>query len=282
MRWSVFFEEWARATWRDPLQHFTKRRRRQCPICGFHGLFIRALTLPALTPDKTCPNCSARPRDRRLGFFLSRNHIDPRGTRVLHLSPERCFWRTWRRAPNYVGGDVKKSRWANYYVDVTRIEFPDDYFDYVFCNHILEHVVEDRQGMRECFRVLKPDGLAVFSVPLFDNGRETYVPPPSMSEKERHRVCGWDHKRIYGLDFVDRLQEAGFKVWEITFSAEDNERHRLGDGLAGEQDANRVFVAGKTDLRKARGLAFLSEPRRPGRQVRSRPNTAPPQSAASP
>jgi predicted SAM-dependent methyltransferase len=236
----------------------TKRRRRQCPICGFRGLFIRAKTLPVNTPDKRCPNCSSRPRDRRLGLFLARNQIDVRGGRILHLSPERCFWRQWRRADDYVSGDVKKTRWANTFVDVTRMEFPDDHFDYLFCNHILEHVVEDRQGMRECFRVLEPEGLAVFSVPLFDNERKTYEPPASMPTHERDRVCGWDHKRIYGLDFVDRLQEAGFKVWEITFSAEDNERHRLGDGLAGEQDANRVFVAAKTDFPEVHRLKSLT------------------------
>jgi SAM-dependent methyltransferase len=248
MLWSVYFEEWARATLRDPLQHVTKRQRRECPVCGFHGLFIRAMTLPVNTIDKRCPNCSSLPRHRRLGLFLSRNQIDVRGKHVLHLSPERCFWRQWRDAPNYVSGDVKKSRVANTTVDVTNIQFPDNHFDYVFCNHILEHVPDDRRGMHECFRVLKPDGLAVFSVPLFDNGRQTFEPPPTMPKREVERICGWDHKRIYGLDFVDRLAEAGFTTWEIMFSDEDEARHRVTDEQKGEQDANRVFVAGKTDL----------------------------------
>ena len=77
-------------------------------------------------------------------------NIDVRGKHVLHLSPERCFWRQWHAEANYVSGDIKKSPVANTVVDVTCIPFPDEHFDYLFCNHILEHVVNDRQGMREC------------------------------------------------------------------------------------------------------------------------------------
>lgn len=258
MQWPVFLEEWGRATLRDPLQHFTKRKQRECPVCGFRGLFIRAISKPLVTPDKRCPNCSSRPRERRLGLFLARNGVDVRGKHVLHLSPERCFWRQWHLAPNYVSGDVKKTRLANTFVDVTHMQFSGAHFDYLFCNHILEHVVEDRQGMRECYRVLKPDGLAVFSVPLFTNGRATYEPPSTMPKSERDRVCGWDHKRIYGLDFVNRLQEAGFKVWEIVFSDADDERYRLGIEQTGERESTRVFVAAKHELPEFQHLTSVS------------------------
>jgi SAM-dependent methyltransferase len=112
--------------------------------------------------------------------------------------------------------------------------------------------------MRECFRVLKPDGLAVFSVPLFDNGRDTFEPPPSMPKREIERICGWDHKRIYGLDFLKRLQEAGFTPREITFAADEEQRYRLGDDETREQHANRVFVATKNDAAKFRSLELLS------------------------
>jgi SAM-dependent methyltransferase len=243
MNWLVFLEEWARATLRDPKQHFTRRKRRHCSVCGFHGLFIRAGRV-----DARCPNCSSRERDRLVGHYLTRKRIDVRGKRVLHLSPERCFWRQWRSGPNYVSGDVKKNKVANTFIDVTRIQFPNEYFDYVFCNHILEHVVEDRQGMRECFRVLKPGGLAVFSVPLFENGRTTFEPPPSMSKRDVERICGWDHKRIYGFDFLDRLHEAGFETAEITCSPEEAAHFRMTHDEIGAVGSHRVFVAWKARI----------------------------------
>ena len=247
MNWLVYAEEWARATLRDPLQHFTRRTRRHCPICKFSGLFIRSGRV-----DVRCPNCSSRERDRLVGHYLSRKKIDVRGKHVLHLSPERCFWRQWHAEPNYISGDIKKSPVANSVVDVTCIPFPDEHFDYLFCNHILEHVVEDRQGMRECHRVLKPRGLAIFSVPLFENGRETFEPPVGMSKRKIQRICGWDHKRIYGFDFLDRLREAGFETAEITCTPEDAARYRMTHDKVAHISGHRVFVAWKTKAAVAR------------------------------
>jgi SAM-dependent methyltransferase len=224
------------------MQHFTRRLRRHCSVCGFYGLFIRSGRV-----DVRCPNCSSRERDRLLARYMTRNNIDVRGKCVLHLSPERCFWRQWRNEPNYVGGDVKKSKVANAFVDITSIQFPDEHFDFIFCNHILEHVVEDRQGMRECLRVLKPHGYAIFSVPLFENGRETFEPPPGMSKREIERICGWDHKRIYGFDFLDRLHEAGFATAEITCTPEEAVKYRTTFDVIGTQSAHRVFIAWRTD-----------------------------------
>ena len=141
---------------------------------------------------------------------------------------------------------------------------PDEHFDYVLCNHILEHVVNDRQGMRECQRVLKPGGIAIFSVPLFENGRETFEPPPGMSKREIQRICGWDHKRIYGFDFLARLREAGFETSEITCTPEDAARYRMTYDKVGSISGHRVFVAWKTKAKVARDEA----PTAPAKTVR--------------
>lgn len=105
--------------------------------------------------------------------------------------------------------------------------------------------MEDRQGMHECFRVLKPHGSAFFSVSLFDDGRETFEPPADMSKSDVDRICGWDHKRIYGLDFLDRLHEAGFETAEITCSAQEAARFRMTDDQIRDVNVLRVFVARK-------------------------------------
>jgi SAM-dependent methyltransferase len=123
----------------------------------------------------------------------------------------------------------------------------------------LKHVVEDRQSMRECFRALKPHGLAFFSVPLFENGRKTFEPPPSMSKRDVERICGWDHKRIYGLDFLDRLHEAGFETAEITCSAEEAARFRMTDDQIRDISVLRVFVASKAKASTANGQRRTTE-----------------------
>jgi SAM-dependent methyltransferase len=242
MNLSVFAQEYLRAAVRNPRQFLQSRPARLCTICGYEGRFLDV----GPRPEARCPNCSSKERDRITGLYLSREGHDLTDKAVLHFSPERPFFRMWRRNPRYVAGDVKLSKVANAVVDITDIQFADGHFDYLICHHILEHVPEDAKGMRECFRVLKPGGTALFSVPLDQERGETWEPPPGMPEAEIERICGWDHVRLYGRDFADKLAAAGFSVSKIAFTPEEGERHRLTEkhGLA-PQGLDRIFVCTK-------------------------------------
>ncbi|MCU4182500.1 class I SAM-dependent methyltransferase [Bosea sp. BH3] len=235
----VFFQEYLRSAIRRPSQFLKKYPSRLCTICGYEGRFLDV----GPRPEARCPNCSSKERDRIMGLYLRRNGLDLSDKAVLHFSPERPFFRLWRRNPRYVAGDVKISKVANAVVDITDIQFDDGHFDYLICHHILEHVAEDAKGIDECLRVLKPGGSALFSVPLDQERAETWEPPPDMPAAEVERICGWDHVRLYGRDFPDKLSKAGFSISEITFTQEEGERHRLTEkhGLA-LQGLDRIFV----------------------------------------
>jgi SAM-dependent methyltransferase len=98
-------------------------------------------------------------------------------------------------------------------MDVTRIEFPDAQFDLVICNHVLEHVPDDSLAMREICRVLKPDGRAILQVPISQRLTTTLEDPSITDPHDRERVFGqWDHVRVYGPDYTERLCHAGFSV----------------------------------------------------------------------
>ena len=130
---------------------------------------------------------------------------------------------------------------SNAFVDITNVQFPDNHFDAVICHHVLEHVIPDEQGMRECFRVLKPDGMALFSVPMDITRRETLERPAQMSAADFEKIVGWDHKRRYGLDFEDKLAAASFRdVRTIDFTPEEADRFRLAS-----KGMDRVFVCTK-------------------------------------
>jgi len=233
----VYAEEWLRGTLRDPMQHFRPRTIRECPICGFKGLFLSA----GRRQEVRCPSCSSKERDRIFGLYLKRHGISVEGKKILHFSAERPFQRQWKDFDGYVSGDIKKSRVSNAIVDITNIQFPDNHFDMIICHHVLEHVPEDRKGMIECFRVLKPGCAGHFSVPMSGKA-ETWEPPPEMPKEEVEAICGWDHRRLYGDDFVRRLEEAGFTVKEIEFSPEEEKVHRLSS-----IHSDRVFVATKPE-----------------------------------
>ncbi len=242
MNLSVFVQEYLRGAVRKPGQFLAARPRRTCPVCDYSGRFLDV----GPRPEARCPNCSSKERDRIMGLYLRREGIEMEGKAILHFSPERPFFRRWKDNPNYVAGDVKISSVANAVVDITHIKFGDGHFDYLICHHILEHVPDDARGMRECYRVLKPGGLAFFSVPLDMERAETWEPPPEMPKLEIERICGWDHVRLYGRDFKTKLEAAGFGVSEISFTPEEGERHRLTEQHAlSLQGLDRIFVCTK-------------------------------------
>lgn len=242
MSLGVFIQEYARGALRDPRQFLQPHPARNCTVCGFTGRFLAV----GPRPESRCPNCSSKERDRIMGLYLRRSGLDLNGKTVLHFSAERPFFRRWKHLPGYVAGDVKKSRVANTYVDITDIPFGDAHFDVLICHHVLEHVTDDARGMRECLRVLKPGGTAFFSVPLDQDRAETWEPPAGMPVEEIERVCGRHHVRLYGRDFERKLADVGFTVSWIEFTPEEGEHHRLTErhGFA-LQGLDRIAVCTK-------------------------------------
>jgi SAM-dependent methyltransferase len=236
MNIAVFMEEVSRGTLRDPLQHLRKRQRRTCTVCDFTGYFLSA----GVRQEARCPNCASKERDRVIALHMKTNGVRVAGKRILHFSAERPFFRQWKRLDGYVAGDVKRSAVANAVVDITKIQFPDDTFDLVVCNHVLEHVPDDRTAVRELFRVLKPKGMAYISVPQ-TNKHQTWEPPADMPKEEVEKICGWDHVRFYGLDFPERLAAAGFEAAKIEYTPDEDTRHRLNAG-----GVDNVYVATKS------------------------------------
>jgi len=162
-----------------------------------------------------CPRCGSLGRMRVDWLFLnSRTDLLQSPKRLLHVAPEVCIGRHLERLPNisYLSADYA-SALAMEQMDITDIHYPDDSFDVILCNHVLVYVNDDRQAIREIFRVLSSGGWALLQVPI-DISRETTFEDPSVTDpRERHRIFGqYDHVRIYGRDYLQRLKEAGFEV----------------------------------------------------------------------
>ncbi len=140
--------------------------------------------------------------------FFVKNH------QVLHLAPEYCFLKVFRKLSNieYVTADLC-SPWAEFHFDVHQIPFEAASFDVVFANHLLEHVQDDMKVLSEFYRVMKHGGWGIFMVPMNTKSEKTMEDPAITDPKERERLYGQDdHLRLYGLDYQDRLKAAGFKV----------------------------------------------------------------------
>ena len=130
---------------------------------------------------------------------------------MLHVAPEECFISHLRKhlGQNYITADLLNE--ADVKMDITDIQYPDEYFDIIYCSHVLEHVQDDKKAMKEFCRVLKHKGWAILLVPI--TADKTFEDPAIVTPSERLRVFGQeDQVRRYGPDYVPRLRESGFKV----------------------------------------------------------------------
>ena len=105
--------------------------------------------------------------------------------------------------------------------DIRNLPFEDQSFDLILCNHVLEHISDDRKAMIELYRVLKKGGTLIAQVPIDENRQITFEDNSITDPSERTQVFGqYDHLRIYGQDYYQRLASVGFSVERI-FLQED-------------------------------------------------------------
>jgi ubiquinone/menaquinone biosynthesis C-methylase UbiE len=120
--------------------------------------------------------------------------------------------------------------------DVQDIPLEDESVDVVICNHILEHVEDDRKALRELHRILTPNGWGVVLVPQDYEREETFEDDSITSPEERARIFGqYDHRRIYGRDYAKRVAECGFEVEEIEYENALSEEERVQYATGGER-----------------------------------------------
>lgn len=169
-------------------------------------------------------------------FLREREDLLRSPMRLLHVAPEPQLRRRLRGLPDvsYVCGDLSRGL-ADTVLDIRAMPYPDETFDAIICNHVLEHVPEDRQAMGEIRRVLRPHGWAILQVPLNANRGETDEDPGIVDPAVRTARFGQaDHVRVYGRDYARRLAEAGFEVSEEPgppgLGAAERERFRLAEG----------------------------------------------------
>ncbi len=125
---------------------------------------------------------------------------------------------------DYTTGDLE-SPLADIHFDLHNIPFEDDLFDVVICNHVLEHVEDDRKCMREIYRILKKGGFAILQVPVDYTREHTFEDSSVTDPKERERLF-WqvDHLRLYGRDYGQILRSVGFYVTESDFVKDISEK----------------------------------------------------------
>lgn len=188
-------------------------KARWCPVCEKSSGKFKTFGI-VLREDAQCMFCGALERHRFVWLYFRKmtNLFDETPKKMLHVAPEQCFESRLRSClgQSYITADLLDPR-AMVRMDITNIQYPDEYFDVIYCSHVMEHVQDDKRAMSEFYRVLKSDGWAILLVPI--TADKTFEASSVVDPSERLRIFGQeDHVRRYGTDYIDRLEEAGFKV----------------------------------------------------------------------
>ena len=200
---------------------------KECPLCGCRRRKFLPYGYVTQRDNALCPNCLALERHRTLWLWLLRESDIGRGAvalpRLLHVAPEvalmRKFHKIYAAQPaDYVTADLE-SPLADLHLDIQHIPLEDESFDVVICNHIMEHVEDDRLAMREILRIMRKGGWGVILSPVDLQREKTFEDDTITDEAERTRIFGqYDHRRIYGRDYAERLRDAGFEVYECDYA----------------------------------------------------------------
>jgi len=206
-----------------------------CPFCGnsFRKFRPGGIDLPVIREkhiigagyrlNNVCPRCYSLDRDRLVYLFLSmKTDIFKTSCKVFHVAPESCIRALLSNLPNidYTAG--MKYHEGYYYerntnkLDITCLQFEDNIFDVIICNHVLEHIKDDLKAISELHRVLKPGGYAILQVPMSKLIEKTFEDESVTTAEGREIVFGqFNHIRIYGQDYQARLSSRGFIVKKI-------------------------------------------------------------------
>ncbi|MBW8242184.1 methyltransferase domain-containing protein [Muricauda oceani] len=203
-----------------------------------------------------CHNCGSLERHRLVWKYIQDKELINRPLKLLHFAPEKVFYDIFSESSqiDYFPCDLHpniydyKGKTSVSKADITQIPFEDDYFDFILCNHVLEHIPDDALAMSELFRVMKPNGMGIFQVPIdYDRGK-TYEDFSITSEKGRLKAFGRrDHVRWYGQDYKERLANAGFEVTEDDYISSFTKEEQFKYGF---DSTEKVYLCHKRPSEK--------------------------------
>ena len=196
----------------------------ECNICHYKA---NHLASDSWHQYVICPNCESTVRHRLLvAAFQQLDELSYQkiidGKDILHFAPEKKLEKMIRaRADVYKTADFFAEGYAykniDFNLDISAMtSIPDGAYDCVIACDVLEHVPNHIAAINEVYRVLKPGGYCIFTVPQKDNLAVTIEDLTITDPKKRIEVFGqYDHLRIYGDDFTDTLTTAGFSVTAV-------------------------------------------------------------------
>ena len=207
---------------------FPGKMRLYCPCCGMKYKSFNAGTFSQLSErfdtrrykntrqDVVCPYCRSFPRHRIFALWSNKHKDYLQNSDILYFAPEysMTLWMK-RNKIKYVSADLYSK--ADLKLDIQATGLPDESFDVIICNHVLEHVDDFRMALNEMYRILRKGGSFICSFPMDPNVELLEEDSSVITEDERILKYGQnDHKRLFGMHADRFLSETGFSVKRIS------------------------------------------------------------------
>ncbi|WP_432409998.1 class I SAM-dependent methyltransferase [Rasiella sp. SM2506] len=179
-----------------------------CEICEWDG---------ARFYNGKCPKCNSLPRTRLVPFSLRHFGLVKKNLTILHIAPNRNEYNyvknNFEHIKQYDRLNIRPVPHINLVQDITNTNLINGSYDLVIVWHVLEHIVEDRKAAAEIYRILKPGGSLLMSVPIYPIGSPKTYEDSSIKYENYEKIHGHDdHCRSCGLDYYKRFEEVGFKT----------------------------------------------------------------------
>lgn len=192
-----------------------------------------------IRPNALCPGTLSLERHRLLWLYLQFKTTFLSDTlKVLHIAPEQVFYKKFKSFTNwdYTTTDLY-SPLADIKADICALPFEDETYDLILCNHVLEHIPDDHKAMRELYRILKKGGTLIAQVPLEEGRLKSFEDDSITDKKKRTEIFGqYDHVRLYGMDYYQRLESIGFQTEAVDFLKELSEEEIIRYALPKKED----------------------------------------------
>jgi len=183
-----------------------------------------------------CPNCQGLERHRLLCmYFENKTNLYKQPLKLLHIAPEDIFFNRFKKEKNidYYPVDIYPKLYpkGTKYFDLLNPGPGLNKYDVIICNHVFQYIEEDKKAMSNIYALMKSGGWGIMQVPINGKNPTTHEDASITDPLERLKAFGLkEHVRYYGLDYANRLREAGFKVIVDDYTAEfsDKDNYKYG------------------------------------------------------
>ncbi|REE24468.1 methyltransferase family protein [Winogradskyella pacifica] len=171
-----------------------------------------------------CPKCKSLPRTRLIPFSIDYFKLKSKNLSILHVAPNLTEYNgvqfKLEQVKQYDRLDIKPIKHVNLIEDLSNLTLNDESYDLAIIWHVFEHIEEDLKAISEVYRVLRPGGKLLMSVPIYPNGNlKTFEDKAILYKDYGHTHGHYDHCRSCGLDYYKRFESFGFSTETLNVNA---------------------------------------------------------------